>query len=71
MPAKTKSEPEINPDLLKIMQSVYAEYTGQQIADVIAYIRQCYLREQEELFLEQEIERLTAKLALHRSEQCS
>ena len=55
-------EPKINPALLKIMQGVYAEYTGEQISDVIAYIRASIEREQEIEFVRQEILRLTEKL---------
>jgi hypothetical protein len=56
------NEPRLDPVLLKIMQDVYTRYTGQQVADVIGYIRTCIEAEREQLFLEQEIERLTAKL---------
>ena len=62
MVTKKIVEPKIDPDLLRTMHSVYDQYTGQQVADVIAYIRQCIEQEREQLFLEQEIERLTQKL---------
>lgn len=69
MATKKIVEPKIDAELLKIMQSVYSRYTGQQVSDVIGYIRACIEREQEELFLEQEIERLTEKLAASRAGQ--
>ena len=62
MTTRKTHEPEIHPDLLRTMQAVYDQYTGQQVADVIAYIRQSIENEREQLFLEQEIERLTLKL---------
>jgi len=60
--ATKQTEPKLDPVLLKLMQDIYSKYTGQQVADVIAYIRACIEREREAEFIEQEIERLTAKL---------
>lgn len=60
--ATKQTEPKIDPALLKIMQDVYSQYTGQQVSDVIAYIRACIEREIEIEFVEQEILRLTEKL---------
>lgn len=68
MATKKIIEPKINAELLRRMQEIYREYTGQQVADVIGYIRARIEREEEELFLEQEIERLTARLAASRQE---
>jgi hypothetical protein len=59
MATKRTTEPKINAALLKTMQGIYAEYTGQEIADVIGYIRDCIEREQELALVEQEIDRLT------------
>ena len=61
--ATKPTETRLDPELLKIMQDVYARYTGQQITDVIGYIRQCIELEREQVLLQQEIERMTARLA--------
>jgi hypothetical protein len=61
--ATKPTETRLDPQLLKIMQDVYARYTGQQITDVIGYIRQCIELEREQVLLQQEIERMTARLA--------
>lgn len=58
-----RTNPELlDPKLLKIMQGVYDNYTGQEIAATIAYIRGEIEHAKEQARLAQEIAVLESKL---------
>ena len=65
MPAK-KSQPELDPKrqqaLLAKIYSLYADYTGQEIAQAIGQYRAEETARQEQIMIKQEIERLQAQL---------
>ena len=54
-------EPVINEKLYQIMSQVYQEYTGQQVADVVAKIRREIEAQKEADALDAEVSRLLAR----------
>lgn len=58
---KNTPEPQVNTRLLTLMRQIYREYTGQEVAAVVAQVRRELTAQQEEQELDNEIERLVAK----------
>jgi len=52
----------LNKELLTIMEQVYANYTGEQVAECIAHIRIRLNRQREREQLEENISRMRLKL---------
>jgi len=52
----------LNKELLAIMEQVYANYTGEQVAECIAHIRIRLNRQREREQLEENISRMRLKL---------
>lgn len=58
---KAPVEPVIDLKLYQKMREIYQEYTGQQVADVVARIRREIETEREAASLDRDIERLVAR----------
>jgi KaiC/GvpD/RAD55 family RecA-like ATPase len=58
----------LNKELLTIMEQVYANYTGQEVAQCIAHIRIRLNRQRERQQLEQDIATLKLRLSQHEDE---